>query len=239
MEQSYLSQVISQLSFDLPAFVIAILIHEYFHLIAARQLLRNTEKSVPKFSPASRLNLFGTLLPICLVFSRFPIIFGWGNRIEVDFKDSENPKLCELIFSLAGIMGNLIICLITSVFIASIAKSEILFNLASKSSGIFLYTLIFRIFSISLAIMLINFLPIPPFAGGRLLFNFFDKKLQPYKEKFQILGLLIVVTLILTGVAEAIFMVPYTQITNALCGAFAPYVLQPDQLANDFLKLTP
>ncbi|MGM0600707.1 MAG: M50 family metallopeptidase [Candidatus Rifleibacteriota bacterium] len=239
MEQNYFSLVFNQLSFDLPAFVLVILIHEYFHLSAARQLLRDTEKSVPKFSPASRLNFLGTLLPVCLVFSRFPIIFGWGNRVEIDFKESKSPKLCELVFSLAGIMGNLVICLFTGAFIASISKTDLLFNLTSKPAGIFLYTLIFRVFSISLAIMLINFLPIPPFDGGRLIFNLFEKKLKPYREKIQILGLLIVVTLIVTGIAEMVFMVPYTHITNSLCGAFSPYVLQPDQLAADFLKLTP
>lgn len=239
MEQNYFYLVINQLSFDLPAFVLVILVHEYFHLLAAKQLLRGTEKNAAKFSPASRINFLGTLLPVCLVFSRFPIIFGWGNRVEIDFKEAKNPKLCELAFSMAGIMGNLLICLVTGAFIASIAKADFLFTQTSNSIGIFIYTLIFRLFSISLAIMLINFLPIPPFDGGRLIFNLFDKKLQPYKEKIQILALLIVVTLIVTGIAETIFMVPYTHITNSLCGAFAPYVLQPEQLTNDFLKLTP
>jgi Zn-dependent protease len=116
-----------------------------------------------------------------------------------------------------------------------IPKFELLFSLTTKSAGIFAYTFIFRLFSISLAIMLVNFLPIPPFDGARLMFSFFEKYLKPYQEKLQILGLLIVVTLILTGIAGIIFIVPYTQITNLLCGAFAPYVLSPGSFAADFL----
>jgi Zn-dependent protease len=236
MQNSYLLSVINQLSFDLPAFILVILLHEYINVLAARKLMANAEESPEKFKPLQHLDLFGTLLPISLIVSGYPIVFGWGRKADISFAESDKPKACEAIYALSGVMGNLLLCLLTGFFISSIPKSAWLFSFTSSPAGVFVYTFLFRIFAISLAVMLINLLPIPPFAGGRLLFSIFAKQLKPWQEKIQILSLLIVVTLILTGVAQWLFLVPYQAITELFCGAFTPYVLNPATFSQDFLS---
>lgn len=226
--------IINQLSFDIPAFLAVIIFHEYCHVIAARRLIGNDEAQ-SGFKPLSHLDLFGTLLPACLVISGFPIVFGWGKRVEVEFAPASRGS-CTAVFAVAGIIGNLSLCLLTGLIISAIPASDFLFSLTSQPAGVFFYTLLFRIFSISLAVMLVNLLPIPPFDGGYLFFSLLPDKLKKWQEKLQLLALLIVVTLVLTGIAGAIFVWPFKMLTDLLCGGFSAYVLQPGTLATDFLS---
>lgn len=227
--------IFNQLSFDLPAFLLVILIHEYSHVTVARKLSGPEETENLKFKPLSYLDLFGTLLPVCLVISGFPFIFGWGKRIEFALAPTQG-RSSKIVFAFAGMIANVILCLISGLLISAIPATDSLFHLASSATGVFVYTLLFRIFSISLGIFLINFLPIPPFDGGYLLFSLLPEKFKKWQEKLQILGLLIVVTLVVTGVAARIFYVPYKMLTEMLCGGFSAYVLQPGSLAIDFLQ---
>lgn len=228
-------RIINQLGFDLPAFMLVILVHEFFHYMALKSLTKSPDESPLSFHPIKHFDILGTLLPICLVISGYPIVFGWGKRIEACFIGSPRRNSCEFLFSMAGMIGNLILCLVTGLFISIIPKNEFLFSLTTKPSGVFFYTFIFRLFSISLAVLLINLLPVPPFDGARLVFKAFGNKLKPWEEKLQILGLLIVVTIILTGLGGIIFFTPYLTLTNVLCGGLAPYVISPGTFSQDFL----
>lgn len=232
-----LLNIINQLSFDLPAFFVAILIHEYSHVVAARRLTDQEKPEIAEagFKPLDHLDFFGTMLPVCLIISGFPIIFGWGKRINATFS-SNQPRVRAGVFAAAGIIGNLMLCLLSGLLISSIPASEFLFDLAAQPSGVFVYTFIFRIFSISLALILVNLLPIPPFDGGYLLFALIPEKYRKWQERVQLLGLLITVTLIVTGIAGYIFIFPYKSLTEAFCGGFSAYVLQPGSLATDFLR---
>lgn len=235
MYMTYFWQVLNQLSFDLPAFILVITIHEYLHVITARHLL-GSEHDQPRFRAKQHLDLFGTLLPICLVFSGYPIIFGWGKRTEAKFDENVHQIALKTVFATSGIAGNLLICLLTGLVISSIPSSETLFSLTSTSIGVFMITLLFRIFAISLAMLLVNLLPIPPFDGGYLLFSLLPARFARWQEKLQILGLLIVVSLVLTGIASAIFFTPYQLLTEIFCGGLSPYVLNPGTFAGDFLN---
>lgn len=235
MNYATFGQIFNQLSFDLPAFFAVILLHEYSHIVTARKLLGKDETENLRFSPFSHLDLFGSLLPICLVISGFPFIFGWGKRVEVSF-DSAAGSRCSIVFGFAGMVGNMFLCLISGLMINAIPAVDFLFRFAGTTAGVFLYTMLFRFFSISLSLFLVNFLPIPPFDGGYLLFSLLPERFKKWQEKLQLLGLLIVVTLVVTGAAAKIFIIPYKMLTEMLCGGFAAYVLQPGSLAVDFLQ---
>lgn len=220
------------LSFDIPAFLLVILLHEYFHVVAARKL---TGLDAILFRPRQHFDLFGLLLPITLIITGFPVIFGWGNRIEANFTDNRNKVGCEMVFASSGLVGNLSLCLLCGMIISIIPASETLFDISRTPFGVFLFTLLFRIFSISLAIALVNFLPLPPFDGGYLLFALLPAKFSAWREKLQMVNLLLVLTLIMTGAAGAIFIIPFKFFTELLCGGMSAYVLQPASFAQDFL----
>jgi Zn-dependent protease len=237
MSTSYFSEAINQLGFDFPAFILVIAVQQLSYFITARKLLTGSGKEPETFSLINSFDLFGILLPVALVFSSYPIVFGWGKQPEADFSKSASPKSCQIMFGLSGIIGNLILCMVSGLFISLIPKFEFLFSFTSSTAGIFIFTFIFRVFSISLATSLINFLPVPPFAGAKVFFAFFGEKHKALQNKLQILGLLIIVTLILTGIAQIIFIPPFRHITKLLCGGFSAYVLSPGSLAKDFLTL--
>ncbi|GAB4284004.1 MAG: site-2 protease family protein [Candidatus Rifleibacteriota bacterium] len=235
MNSEIITNVLNQICFDMPAFIVVILIHEYFHYLAASVLLGEESFRNQQFNFVCRVDLFGTLLPFCLILSGYPLVFGWGKRFEADFSESEKKTSCEILFAFSGIVGNLLVCLVTGLFITMAPKIDLLYSLTKSHSGIFFLTFIFRLFAISLAVMLINFLPVPPFDGARLLFNVFDHRLKKYEGRLQMLGLLIVTTLILTGIGGMLFFAPFKALTDYLCGALAPYVIKPGLFARDFL----
>ncbi|MEW6710436.1 MAG: site-2 protease family protein [Candidatus Riflebacteria bacterium] len=222
----------SRLGIDISAFLLVIVVHEYFHVLARRRL---TGEPVA-FSVGNHLDLFGTLLPVCLIFTGYPLVFGWGKRIEGAFAESANPQSNTLVFSMAGMVGNLMLCLATGFFITMIPRSDFLFDLATTSTGAFFTVFLFRTFAISLAVALINLLPVPPFDGGYLFFEFLPARFRHLQTKLHFLSLLIVVSLIVTGLAGKFFLLPWHLITELLCGGLSPYIIEPSGFVTDFLQ---
>ncbi|MFZ5949542.1 MAG: site-2 protease family protein, partial [Candidatus Rifleibacteriota bacterium] len=171
-----------------------------------------------------------------LIFTGYPLVFGWGKRIEGSFAESKSPQSSTVVFSMAGMVGNLLLCLVTGFIITMIPRSDFLFNLATTSTGAFLTVFLFRTFAISLAVALLNLLPIPPFDGGYLFFEFLPARFHHLQTKLHFLSLLIVVTLIVTGMADKFFLVPWHFITELLCGGLAAYVIKPSGFVTDFLQ---
>ncbi len=154
---------------NLPALFIALVVHEYAHGFVAHKLGDNTAKFMGRltFNPLAHIDLFGTIiLPLMLIISSSPVIFGYAKPVPVNFHNLKNPKTGMIWVGLAGPMAN---------FITAALTFLILLSGLIHHSGIlgFLVTVML----INLVLGVFNLIPIPPLDGSRILMGLLPRKL--------------------------------------------------------------
>ncbi len=154
---------------NLPALFVALVVHEYAHGFVAHKLGDNTAKFMGRltFNPLAHIDLFGTIiLPLMLILSRSPVVFGYAKPVPVNFYNLRNPKKDMIWVGLAGPLANFIVAALTFL---------ILLTGYINHSGIlgFLVTVML----INLVLGVFNLIPIPPLDGSRILMGLLPRKL--------------------------------------------------------------
>lgn len=145
---------LSRLLYEIPAVLLAIGIHEYFHALAASRLGDTTaqEMGLLNINPFPRLELFGFLMFIWFNY-------GWTKDTPVDDRRLGPSRLKSAIVILAGIGGNILLAL--SFLLVLLLKKP-----APES---YFYNFIGHSIVVNFNMVLINLLPIMPLDGGKLL----------------------------------------------------------------------
>lgn len=153
---SLLSNPLKTLGF-ICGLLIAITVHEFMHAFVANQLGDPTAKWQGRMSlnPIRHLDPFGTLFLLM-------VGFGWGKPVPINPSNFANPRLGELLSSLAGPFSNLI----TAFIFTLISKLPIF------TPFIGLFALIIYI---NLVLCVFNLLPIPPLDGSKILWAIFPQ----------------------------------------------------------------
>jgi len=170
--------------FSFIALIISITIHEFCHALTADRLGDPTPRSFGRLTlnPLAHADPVGTiLLPLLSAFTGIPTI-GWAKPVPIDPYNLKNPKRDEILISLAGPAGNILLAILCS--------------LVSKIFGIqniLLYLLI--LINVSLAVF--NLLPIPPLDGSKIFLNLLpqEKSLQ-WQETFDRYGFILLIILV-------------------------------------------
>jgi Zn-dependent protease len=145
--------------------LIAITIHELSHGLMADYLGDPTPRIMKRLSinPLVHLDPLGLFLPILLILSGSPLIFGWGKPMPFDPFNLKNPRRDEALIALAGPMSNFILAIICSLLIKLFIffNQEILINI-----GIFFFV---PLLNLNLILGLFNLLPIYPLDGYKVI----------------------------------------------------------------------
>ena len=105
---------------SIAVFIIAIVVHELAHGYVAFRLGDNTAKDAGRLSlnPIAHADMFGTvLLPLLLVITRSPVVFGWAKPVPVNPFNFKNPRRDMLLTSLAGPASNFCLALFFAILI--------------------------------------------------------------------------------------------------------------------------
>ncbi|BBJ28838.1 site-2 protease family protein [Athalassotoga saccharophila] len=190
-----------------PAVLMAIVLHEYFHGLAAYMLGDDTAKRAGRLTlnPLKHLDPIGTL---ALIFFHF----GWARPVPISFWKLRNPRRDMVIVSLAGPIANLVTGFIAEfIYIRSdlflyaryapiLPLPTIVTNpymsYFADAFGIFIY--------ISYVLFVFNLIPIPPLDGSKVLDAFLPSKYMNWILKYEIYGTIILFVLILLGVVYII-----------------------------------
>lgn len=191
---------ISILIFTLIILIISAIMHEVSHGYAAYYLGDSTAKYAGRLSlnPLRHLDAVGSvLMPLLLVISRSPILFGWAKPVPINPYNFRDQKYGSAKVSLAGPGANLMLALIFGLLsrllpLSLSVKENIVLSYFKEDVGSLLSFLqgnflasFFLIFSIivfiNVLLAVFNLLPIPPLDGSHILFTFLPPSMNNVK----------------------------------------------------------
>lgn len=169
----------------------SIVIHEVSHGFVAEYFGDQTARFAGRLTlnPIKHLDLFGSiLLPIFLVLSHSPFLFGWAKPVPYNPNNLSNEKWGTIAVASAGVLANLSIAIIFGIVI------RLTSGLSLPASFYFITS---TIVIVNLALGIFNLIPIPPLDGSKILFSFLPESLKrfvlPYEQYSLILLIIFIV----------------------------------------------
>lgn len=137
------------------------------------------------------------ILPLLLVMTRSPIIFGWAKPVPVNFANLRNPKQNMIWVALAGPASNIILALLCAVAL------KIGIVTLHSSAGLLLGYGVF----INLLLAVFNLIPIPPLDGSRILMGLLPPQQAYSYARIESFGFIIIIGLLFMGFLNLIFKI--------------------------------
>lgn len=171
-----------QLAIWLPIFIVSVTVHEFAHAFVADRLGDPTPRSQGRvtLNPASHVDPMGTL---ALVF----VHFGWGRPVQIQPQNFKNPRLGDLLTSLAGPLSNLLLAVGGLMVLKYAPITE--WPLGAQQW-------VFLFFRINLILTVFNLLPIPPLDGGHIIQALLPRRWLPTFRHLQPYGMILVLVLV-------------------------------------------
>ncbi|OQA06971.1 MAG: Peptidase family M50 [bacterium ADurb.Bin374] len=235
---AYTPDPISVLSLDLPAFIIGIGFHEFCHAFAADRLGDPTPRSEGRVSlnPIEHLDPIGTALPMYLALTGAPLSFGWGKPVVVDPSRFRDPVQGYGIVSVAGPLGNLLICIVFGLLMRFSGESSSALQFMTTPTGNYVYRLIFRIFVMNMGLFLFNLLPVPPLDGSKVVMWLGGEKAREIYDAIRPYSLFLLILVLASGIDRYVLIPLFIRLTLLLAGpGMAQYVFSPGAFVADFL----
>lgn len=177
--------------------IFAITLHEVGHGWAAFKLGDNTAYKLGRITinPIKHIDPIGTILLPALLLMTIGVGFGWAKPVPVNFQQLNQPRRDMALVALAGPGANLLM----AIFWAIIMNIGFFFYSSYESAIFFIYVGQAGII-INLILMLLNLLPILPLDGGRVVHAMLPLNMADKFGKLEPFGLIVLITLVLTGV---------------------------------------
>ncbi len=184
------------------AFLLSFTIHEFSHALVSYKFGDPTAKDMGRvtLNPIAHLDPVGTLLPILLILTHSPIVFGWGKPVSLNPGNLKNQRKGVALISLAGPLSNILLAVLASLFITlGIFKPLTMI-------GAFMYLLAYRVALYSLVLGFFNLIPLGPLDGNKVIFGFLPNNLAIQWVEIQKYGMFLLLFLILFNFTEKILL---------------------------------
>jgi Zn-dependent protease len=206
----YTNLIQNILIYALPV-LLAITVHEAAHGYAARHYGDNTAYALGRITlnPLKHIDPIGTILmPLLLLFSGSPFLFGYAKPVPVRIGNLNNPKRDMVWVALAGPASNLLMALIWGIIFYLLKAADMNEPFFSKMAqgGILVNAVMFAF----------NLFPLPPLDGGRILIGLLPYKFAELVSRVEPWGFFIVLGLVVAGVINTIWMTPMMNVTYGL-----------------------
>lgn len=162
--------------------IISMSLHEMMHAFTSDWLGDPTARLMGRVSinPIRHIDpIFTIALPLLMVLTRSPIIFGAAKPVQVNFHRLRYGEYGGAIVGMIGPLTNLAIALVAAG----------LFNTLTPDTGLAYKVLGFTIL-VNIGFFVFNSIPWPPLDGSRLLYAFAPRRLQAFMESIENMGLM-------------------------------------------------
>jgi Zn-dependent protease len=177
----------------------AITVHEVAHGWVARRFGDPTAERAGRLTlnPIKHIDPIGTVaVPLLLLFSGSPWLFGWAKPVPVMFQNLRNPRRDMILVAAAGPASNLVMAMGWAVIAASVPPLLGLGDTAAE----WVYGASVWGIAINVILAVFNMLPVPPLDGGRVLAGLLPPQQAQILHRIEPFGFMIVLMLMLTGV---------------------------------------
>ncbi len=179
---------------SLPAFILALSVHEYAHAKAADRMGDPTPRLAGRLTlePWAHLDPIGTVL---LVLYRF----GWAKPVPINPRNFRDPRRGLLTVSLAGPLSNFALSAAAALLVAFRVGSWPLLGLIPHLTEIVLY-----IFVLNLYFGVFNLIPIPPLDGSKVLMALLPGRQAYAFSRIEPYGPIILIVFLLSGAGSVL-----------------------------------
>ena len=193
--------------------LLAISAHEAAHAWMSYKFGDDTARLLGRITlnPVAHTDPIGTLLIPIVMFifghiggplGAIPLI-GWGKPTPVNPLRWRNKDLANVMVSIAGILANLLIAVITFTVFKILLMTQTIQRMSESTvEPVALLLGYMLIMNVSLAVF--NLLPFPPLDGSKILDTFLPPSMRPALEFLEQYGYIILILLIYVGVFNAI-----------------------------------
>ena len=170
----------------------SIILHELAHAKIADMMGDGTSRMYGRLTlnPLPHLDLFGTLLPIMLLLSGSPIVFGWAKPVPINPYNFYDQRKGIIYVSAAGIAANLLVAWLLSVAVRFIPIND------SPTMYLLAQALIFGV-RINIVLAVFNLLPIPPLDGSKLFSMLLPYRYSQYIDRMEPFGFVILLFILI------------------------------------------
>lgn len=171
--------------------------HEAAHAAAADRFGDPTARMLGRLTlnPIKHADPLGTfILPLLMMITQFPFLFGWAKPVPVNIRNLRNPRLHSVFVAIAGPSANLLLAIVfTFVLRLTVIMNGITTPEEMFSSPACLVSI--SIVMINLVLLLFNCIPLPPLDGHHVLNYFLPPEGQRFLQQMGPFGLIIAITL--------------------------------------------
>ncbi len=175
--------------------IFSAILHEIAHGMVAERLGDPTARLAGRLTlnPKSHIDpLMSIFLPLILLITGSPIIFGAAKPVPVDPFNLRDGRKDLAIVSLAGPLTNVLIAIIASLILKIIPPSpDLILNT--------LYFILVSIVRLNLLLAIFNLFPIPPLDGSKIFSLILPEKLANAFLSFGSIGFFIIFFLLLSS----------------------------------------
>jgi Zn-dependent protease len=223
LNEQLLEETIRQIALWALPVLFAVVLHEVAHGWVANRLGDPTAARMGRLTlnPIAHIDLFGSILiPLLLIISNAPFLFGYAKPVPVNFYNLRNPKRDMIWVAAAGPVTNLLLALGAILFLKALAP----LLSASGQPSTFLdvvapIALMARnavIINVVLAVF--NAVPLPPLDGGRVLVGLLPEPHSSLVARIEPYGFLILLLLLMTHALDKIIVPPMGYLLNLYFG---------------------
>jgi len=220
--------MIDEIASGIIATMVAIILHELAHGLAARALGDGTAQRAGRLTlnPLKHVDPYGTVfLPLLLALGQYAMLgriafmFGWAKPVPIDaaalnVNGVHNPRRLMAVVAVAGPLMNFLLA-----FLGALALY----------GGVLVDFLTYFIL-VNLVLGLFNLIPLPPMDGGRIAVGLLPLPAARWlagAERFGILGVLLVLFILPTALAQlGMHFDPFHDGLNAILPAAANFVMR-------------
>jgi Zn-dependent protease len=210
-----LEQTIQQIAIWALPLLLAIVFHEVAHGWVANRLGDPTAARMGRLTlnPIAHVDLFGTILiPLLLIISHAPFVFGYAKPVPVNFYNLRNPKRDMIWVALAGPVTNLLLAAACMLILRAMVP---LITGAAPGSGRAVVEFIAPValmaqsgIVINVVLAVFNTLPLPPLDGGRVMVGLLPEPFSSALARIEPIGFIILLVLLMKRTLDRVIGPP-------------------------------